>query len=151
LLEGLVFGRIAGEQAGSAARQITESLAPLPISSEVQPSHKTRLDEPDVRNSLRSLMWRNVGMTREATHLSEAIEIIEFWSRYVMDKVFEEPAGWECQNMLTIARTMAASALARQESRGVHYRTDYPQTDDKNWLKHIAFTVTDPLPTPGQP
>ena len=84
-------------------------------------------------------------MEREATHLSGAIEIIEFWSRYVMDKVLDEPDGWECQNMLTVARTMAASALARQESRGVHYRSDFPQTDDKNWRKHISFTVDDSL------
>ena len=89
-------------------------------------------------------------MEREATHLSEAIEIIEFWSRYVMDKVLDEPAGWECQNMLTIARIMATAALDRQESRGVHYRSDFPQTDDENWCKHISFTADDSLSDLGK-
>ena len=145
LLEGLVFGRIAGQQAGQSLQKDNGRLLPLPLRSEVALSHKTRLDIPDVLNSLRSLMWRNVGMEREATHLSEAIEIIEFWSRYVMDKVFDEPTGWECQNMLTTARIMAASALARQESRGVHSRSDFPDTDDEHWKKHISFTVDDPL------
>jgi len=150
LLEGLVFGKLAGEHAAQAARQQTRRLAPLPLGNSITPSHKTRLDVPDVRNSLRSLMWRNVGMTREADRLAEAIEIIEFWSRYVMDKVFDEPQGWECQNMLTVGRTMAAAALARQESRGVHFRSDFPQSDEKNWGKHITFTVNDPLNQLGQ-
>lgn len=150
LLEGLVFGRIAGEQAGKSLQQNNNRLLPLPLHNEVVPSHKTRLDIPDVRNSLRSLMWRNVGMEREATYLSEAIEIIEFWSRYVMDKVFDEPAGWECQNMLTVARTMAATALARKESRGVHYRSDFPQRDDEHWRKHISFTADDSLSELGE-
>ena len=145
LLEGIVFGKIAGQHAAQAAQQQTKRLAPLPLSSAITPSQKTRLDVPDVRNSLRSLMWRNVGMTRDADHLAEAIEIIEFWSRYVMDKVFDDPQGWECQNMLTVARTMAAAALARHESRGVHFRSDFPQTDDQNWRKHITFTADDPL------
>ena len=150
LLEGLVFGRIAGEHAGKSAQQVKQRLVPLPLSNEVVISHKTRLDVPDVRNSLRSLMWRNVGMERDAAHLSDAIEIVEFWSRYVMDKIFDAPAGWECQNMLTIARVMAAAASARQESRGVHYRSDFPQTDDKNWCKRISFTVNDSLAQLGK-
>ena len=145
LLEGLVFGKIAGEHAAQAAQRQTQRLAPLPLKSSITPSHKTSLDIPDVSNSLRSLMWRNVGITREADHLAEAIEIIEFWSRYVMDKVFDDSRGWECQNMLTIARTMAAAALARQESRGAHFRSDFPKSNDKNWRKHITFTINDPL------
>ena len=62
-----------------------------------------------------------------------------------MDKVFDKQQGWECQNMLTVARTMAAAALARNESRGVHFRSDFPQTDDEHWLKRISFTVDDLL------
>ena len=150
MLGNIVFGRAAGQQAGQAAQQENNRLTPLPLSNEVALSHKTRLDVPDVLNSLRSLMWRNVGMTRDAGHLAEAIEIIEFWSRYVMDKTFDEPDGWECQNMLTIARTMAAAALARRESRGVHYRSDFPDTDNNNWLRHISFTVDDPLSQLGK-
>ena len=74
---------------------------------------------------------------RELMLLSETQEIINFWQRYVMDKVFDSPHGWECQNMLTACLLMAQSAYQRQESRGVHFRKDFPQTDDKNYKKHI--------------
>jgi hypothetical protein len=56
-------------------------------------------------------------------------EIIEVWGHYVMDKVFDDRPGWETQNMLTVARLITAAAIRRTESRGVHFRTDYPQTD----------------------
>jgi L-aspartate oxidase len=104
---------------------------------EIPPSDRSRLDTDDVRNSLRALMWRNVGITRQAKPLEEAQEIIRFWQRYVMDKVFENPFGWECQNMLTVALLMAQAALVRNESRGVHYRGDYPERDDANFAKHF--------------
>ena len=78
-------------------------------------------------------MWRNVGITRKAQPLVEAQEIIRFWHRYVMDKVFDAPEGWECQNMLTAALLIAHAAGLRKESRGVHYRMDDTQTDDKHF------------------
>jgi L-aspartate oxidase len=84
-------------------------------------------------------MWRNVGIIRWAKPLAEAQEIIRFWMRYVMDKVFDGPEGWECQNMLTVALLMAQAAERRCESRGVHYRQDYPDTNDKNFLEHIEL------------
>jgi L-aspartate oxidase len=93
-----------------------------------------------VRNSLRALMWRNVGITRKAQPLVEAQEIIGFWQRYVMDKMFDSPDGWECQNMLTTSLLMARSAQQRKESRGVHYRSDHPETDDAHFKKHIEIT-----------
>jgi len=98
------------------------------------------LDADDVRNSLRSLMWRNVGITRSDQPLTEAREIIRFWQRYVMDKIFDSPEGWECQNMLTVCQLMAQSAQQRQESRGVHFRRDFPETDDKHFKKHIEIS-----------
>jgi L-aspartate oxidase len=105
----------------------------------VPSSGRTRLDTVDVLNSLRSLMWRNVGITRTERPLAEAREIIGFWQRYVMDKAFDCPSGWECQNMLTVAMLMAQSATLRQESRGVHYRMDYPKTNDKTFRHHIEM------------
>lgn len=137
LLEGLVFGKIAGQIAAKEINTTNGSQKPLKIKYQIPTSDRSRLDTADVRNSLRSLMWRNVGITRNEKHLTEAIEIIGFWQRYVMDKPFEDRQGWECQNMLTIALLMAKSALTRKESRGVHYRRDYPETNDKNFNKHI--------------
>jgi L-aspartate oxidase len=127
LLEGLVFGRIAGQAA--IAAQTAGPREPI-IKYEIPHSDRSRLDATDVRNSLRAIMWRNAGITRKAQPLKEAQEIISFWQRYVMDKTFDSPQGWELQNMLTVCLLIAQSALARKESRGVHFRSDYPDTDD---------------------
>jgi L-aspartate oxidase len=139
LLEGLVFGKIAGNVASQSTETGTGHVKRSLIKYKIPHSDRTRLDADDVRNSLRALMWRNLGIARWAQSLSETQEIIGFWQRYVMDKIFDSPHGWECQNMLTACLLMAQSAYKRQESRGVHFRTDFPQTDDKNFKKHIEI------------
>lgn len=143
LLEGLVFGKIAGRAAAGDLQRRDPHLHHQSFVVDIPPSDRSRLDTEDVRNSLRALMWRNVGITRQENHLIEAQEIIRFWQRYVMDKVFETPFGWECQNMLTVALLMARSAQFRNESRGVHFRQDYPEKDDKNFSKHIELSRAD--------
>ena len=137
LLEGLVFGKIAGEAASKDTETGTVYVKHPLIKYRIPHSDRTRLDADDVRNSLRALMWRNLGIVRWEQLLGETQEIISFWQRYVMDKIFDSPHGWECQNMLTVCFLMAQSAYQRRESRGVHFRKDFPQTDDKNFKKHI--------------
>jgi len=140
LLEGLVFGKIAGQEVLKNPKATAAHLKRPIIKHQIPHSDRTRLDTADVRNSLRALMWRNVGITRLDQPLSEAREIIRFWQRYVMDKIFDSPSGWECQNMLTASLLIAQSAQNRRESRGVHYRRDFPDTDDKNFKKHIEIS-----------
>ncbi|MHC4834377.1 MAG: L-aspartate oxidase [Planctomycetota bacterium] len=137
LLEGLVFGKIAGQSAVSVVNGTKPQYYPMGV--DVPLSDRSRLDAEDVRNSLRALMWRNVGITRSEKPLTEAAEIISFWQRYVMDQVFGAPFGWECQNMLTVAGLMAHAANKRKESRGVHDRKDHPDRDDNNFAKHIEL------------
>ncbi len=139
LLEGLVFGRIAGRQAVRQCKQNNGIVGLRKFRHDIPQSDRSRLDTADVLNSLRSLMWRNVGIIRFAKPLSEAQEIISFWQRYVLDKVFDSPQGWECQNMLTVCLMMAKAAQMRTESRGVHFRDDFPQADDKKFKTHIEF------------
>ncbi|AQQ70645.1 L-aspartate oxidase [Limihaloglobus sulfuriphilus] len=127
LVEGLVFGQIAGKNAASDIDSAGIEAKRTRVNYHVPVSQRTVLDTADVRNSLRALMWRNIGITRHEKALQEAREIILFWQRYVMDKVFDDYEGWECQNMLTVAMLMAESAQKRKESRGVHYRRDYPE------------------------
>jgi RNA polymerase sigma-70 factor (ECF subfamily) len=82
---------------------------PLNFDYKVPASVRTELDVADVKSSLRSVMWRKVGIERHDDRLAETREIIAFWSRYVMDKTFHPSAGgeanatagWELQNMLT--------------------------------------------------
>lgn len=140
LLEGLVFGKLAGRFASQSSGADTSHIRHPPIKYQIPHSDRTRLDTADIGNSLRALMWRNVGITRKEQPLKEAQEIIKFWQRYVMDKVFDSPQGWECQNMLTTSLFVAQAAHQRRESRGVHFRSDFPQTDDKNFKKHIEIS-----------
>ena len=141
LLEGLVFGKIAGQSACQGVKKAGVANIKHPqIKYQIPHSDRTRLDTTDIRNSLRALMWRNVGITRKAKPLIEAQEIIRFWQRYVMDKIFDGPAGWECQNMLTISLLIAQAAQRRQESRGVHFRSDFANTDDEHFKKHIEIS-----------
>ena len=137
LLEGLVFGKTAGQAATQSTKATAAHLKHAIIRYQIPHSDRTRLDAADVRNSLRALMWRNVGITRWEQPLSEVQEIIRFWQRYVMDKIFDSFEGWECQNMLTVCLLVAQSAQKRQESRGVHFRRDFPDTDDEHFKKHI--------------
>lgn len=142
LLEGLVYGRRAGRAAAEAAGRNGRLIRPPAISHLLPQSPRTELDLPDVLNSLRSIMSRNAAVERSADRLHETIEIIRFWGRYVMDKVFDEPVAWETQNLLTLALCIATAAEARAESRGVHYRTDFPETDP-NWRVHIDLLRSD--------
>jgi L-aspartate oxidase len=138
LLEGLVFGWNAGRAAGEAAR--SGGARPRLASNGPQASRRgATIDLQDMENSLRSLMWRQVGIEREARALTESEERVDFWSSYVMDREFGSPAGWQVQNMLSVAKLITFSARMRTESRGAHHRSDFPDRDDLNWSRHLII------------
>ncbi|MEL7483160.1 MAG: L-aspartate oxidase [Planctomycetota bacterium] len=126
LLEGLVVGAAAGDEAGRTAASMGIQ-PPASIVSDIRPSDHGELDLGDVRSSLRSAMWRNVGIRRTGSKLRDASEMLDFWGRYTLDKIFDDPEGWEVQNLLLVARLTARSALWREESRGCHARDDAPE------------------------
>ena len=144
LLEGLVYGARAAEDiAGSLLGDPGPLRLELPaLPSPPPPPHREPLDLADIRNSLRALMWRKVGIVRDAAGLAEAAEQVDFWGRYALDQSFDDPAGWTLQNLLTIARLAIAAAADRVESRGVHTRRDFPATDPA-WARHIDFVRKD--------
>lgn len=139
LLEGLVFGAHAGEGASRAALAMPDDFRALPLENPAVGDSIEPLDLDDIRNSLKSLMWRSVGVRREAADLTAALESVNHWCDYVLGRQFADPAGWQLQNMLSIARLMISAAAAREESRGVHLRVDFPQLDNAHWQKHLAF------------
>jgi L-aspartate oxidase len=157
LLEGLAFGARAGTHAGRDAK-VGAVHFPLSLEHHLPHSTKTELDLTDVKSSLRSVMWRNVGVERVGERLNETREIITFWSRYVMDKIFHPKslevagatAGWELQNMLTVCALITSAAYTRTESRGAHYRVDYPARDDARWRMHLLWRrpMETPIPEP---
>jgi L-aspartate oxidase len=138
LLEGLVYGAHAGAGASAAALKETDSFRAIPLENPAAEPHQEPLDLADIRNSLKSLMWRAAGVRRNGPQLADAGETIRRWCRYVLSRQFTDPSGWELQNMLTVSSLMVEAALAREESRGVHLRTDFPQTDDANWRRHLT-------------
>ena len=127
LLEGLVYGAHAGDGASAAALEQPKTYEVIPLENPPIEPPTEPLDLADIRNSLKSLMWRAAGVRRAGPQLAEADETIDRWCRYVLARQFADPAGWELQNMLTVASLMVEAALERTESRGVHLRSDFPE------------------------
>jgi L-aspartate oxidase len=129
----LVFGARCGEAASAAAAAEPDSFAAVPLENAPTAPPGEQLDLQDIRNSLKSLVWRYAGVRRNAAGLRDAARTIDGWQRYALAQQFSHAEGWELQNMLTVARVMIAAALRREESRGVHLRTDFPRQDDANF------------------
>ncbi len=103
-------------------------------------------------NELRDIMWENVGIFRDEKKLEEAVRKISDLRKrsvnmYVTDKssnynteVFN---AFETRNMLDVAFAISSAALNRKETRGAHYRDDYPKRDDDNWMKHTLAYLGD--------
>ena len=115
-----------------------DTLTALPLGSRFEPETEDTLDVADITNSLRSEMVRHMGVSRDRAGLEQAERDVGFWCRYVLPREFHDRAGWELQNLLTIARLMIHSALVREESRGVHFRSDFPERDDAKWQHHVV-------------
>ncbi|MEE2972573.1 MAG: L-aspartate oxidase [Planctomycetota bacterium] len=133
LLEGLVFGA----RAGRAAATVEDGGRRPRLVAEAPQRRAGELDLVDVRASLRSAMWRNVGIVRDGAKLRDALEMVDFWGRYCLDKTFDGREGWEMQGMLVAARLVIRGALARTESRGTHRRRDHPETDAAQRVRYV--------------
>ncbi len=140
LIEGLVYGTSCGRGAAEAVRAMPRDLTALPLRSAVPEAEPdARLDVADLTAALRALMVRKMGIVRDRARLLEAKEDLRFWCRYALSREFDGKAGWELQNLLTVARLRIAAALARDESRGTHFRSDFPKRDDTQWgLRHVT-------------
>jgi L-aspartate oxidase len=125
LLEGLVFGARAGAGASQAAAAEQDTFRAVPLENVAVEPPSEPLDLVDIRNSLKSLMWRSAGVRRNGPPLAEAAATIRRWCRYGLTRQLNNPDGWELQNMLTIASLMVDAALARE--------------DDARWRRHLSF------------
>jgi L-aspartate oxidase len=139
LLEGLVYGAYAGAGASQQALTMTDDFRALPLENPAVEAVDEALDLADIRNSLKALMWRAAGVRRSGEMLRDAQQQVQQWQRYVLSRQFDDPDGWELQNMLTICGVVIEAALAREESRGTHQRIDFPATDDAHWNRHLTF------------
>lgn len=138
LLEAVVFGKTAGEGASEVAKRMSNDFTVFPIRHErVAAPRSVPLDVDDIRNSVKSLMQRDVGVIRDRDGLREAQDTIENWQKYVCSYEFNHTRGWELQNMLTVSWLIAHSALLREETRGGHSRSDFPQ-QNVDWRRYTV-------------
>ena len=136
LLEGLVFGARAGKAMGeemSGRRLPRLALAHNLVSGgEGELFHREAV--------VQSLMWDRVGIERTGTELREALETLMSWD-YSLARLRLERRNLEIASTLILARLITYAALQREESRGAHFRTDFPRKQAA-WQKHQEVTET---------
>ena len=148
LLEGLVFGARSGQammQDAPAGKRHAGALpgspAPLPSNSTTTPNNSSKAaakPSPTCATlmKIRDVMWRDVGILRSGKELTEGIEQLQALELPKSEKPGR--AAHELRNLQTLALLIARSALAREESRGSHYRSDFPYRNDEDLGKHSA-------------
>lgn len=161
LLEAVVFGKIAGLSASEyvqesqgedrAARLVNEAAAQLKERINQWLSKESRGNVYQLFHRLKKIMMEKVGIFREKGPLAEALEEIgELRHRYhqlalrsdCLQYCQELVTMMEFEYMLDIAEVITKGALAREETRGSHFRLDFPRRDDQNWLKHTIAEFT---------
>jgi len=159
LLDAVVFG----ERAGKVALEYAKTVSHAPVNESHEKTKVLELFEDifqqdggecynDIRNEMKTIMTENCGVFRDADRLKVCIETIQnLRQRYKKGKVTDKGKVFnteiyeiiELGNMLGMAEVIATAALARNESRGGHHRTDFPKRDDQNFLKHSLVHSTD--------
>lgn len=141
LLEGIVFGdrivRVMKEtmyRPTVQPRQVIEAVQGF----ESLPSPKG-IGPQEAVEMVRETMWDKVGIIRSEEGLVQALKAVEEIKRNLIPRE-DQLAYYEAVNMLTVARVIIQGALWRRESRGAHFRSDYPERDDIKWRKHLAFS-----------
>lgn len=142
MLEGLVFG-IRTVQAAIRMRDTPCPPMDAYIASDLPPAPEYSDQEiEDARTELQGAMWKFAGLVRNGDGLRSAIEILDN-----LEAKHGRPAptreAIELANMICTAQLVTRAALTREESRGAHYRTDFPDRDDANWQRHILLRQED--------
>ena len=132
LLEGLVFGARAGKKMRNELKPPAARVAGLPPAAYSNGPLSVPVDASI--NELQTLMWNQVGIVRNANGLKEAVERLKRIEPQVARP--HSRREFEARNLQIAGLLVARSALAREESRGAHYRTDFPDHNDMKFRKH---------------
>lgn len=151
LLETLVFGKRAGQRAAETAAGMklpAASDAPLRrVEAKLKSVMTGRAGDNPAQfgRRIRDIMTEKVGVFREGKELEEAItELMDFKERFPRIRLEQAPLAFnyelmeylDVSSILQLCEIIAKGALRRTESRGAHFRTDFPTRDDANWLAH---------------
>jgi len=159
LADTQVFGKLAGENAAKyAVKNPVPPIDKKQINREIRHANKflkqkKGLRPVEIKDKLTSLMWDKVGIFRTGKEMQEAVTEIERIKKKdlpqlcVMDNKTRYNREWigalEIENMVLVAEMVAKAALMRTESRGAHYRRDYPKIDNQNWFLNIVIEQKD--------
>lgn len=148
LLEGLVFGARAAEAMQQAPQSAALKRDRTLANPESQPNPESRISNLDVAGraldqaAVRNLMWRAVGLFRTGEGLRGALAELDAACRRAQDAVAHGTASdanaWRALNLVTVAQLVTRAALRREESRGAHFRQDFPERNDARWRVHVA-------------
>jgi L-aspartate oxidase len=141
LLESLVFSSMAVHKAKEFLKgKIQEKSQKEKL--EIYKGNRKKIK--NLETELRKSMWEHVGIVRSEEGLKYELEKLEQLEKDVgnLYKTGISVELLELRNMITVGKLITKAALIRKESRGTHYREDYPKTDDKNWLRHIILENT---------
>lgn len=147
LAEGQVFGRRVGMKGAEIAKKTRATT----IQAQMTEEEDRRLDQimknkagfraAKLALELKTIMWTNVGLIRDAKKLAQALKVIKKLQKSAQNTkakdVSELREGLELQEMLKVAEAVVISAIERKESRGAHYRSDYPKMQAR-WQKNIV-------------
>lgn len=138
LLEGLVYGARAGQAATSDARDpVPARLEAAELSWPEESAEPRRVK--DTRRAVQRLMWEKVGILRDGWELKEALKhLMHLGSHFKSPSI--NRAECELVNLITVAELIIISAMAREESRGAHYRSDHPYKNDTKLKKHSLIS-----------
>ena len=162
LIECLVFGKIAGEQISHYDKNNKVDINSIDFDEYiVRPAERyiedvenslNNIDLEYVNNSctkLQSLMTSNVGILRTNELLNKALSELSIIKTQLLSNNSDNPNNFEYSifsyfellNMLDVAETIVSSSLLREESRGSHFRLDFPLRNDKDWLSHVLVQL----------
>ena len=132
LLEGLVYGA----RAGKAMRDEVKETRSIASAQKKAASQNGPVDAgvEELIGQIQDVMWKHAGIVRTSAGMRDAIRMLEELSPRVAHP--RTRRSYEAANLHLASLLVARSALAREESRGAHYRTDFPGHDDKRFLKH---------------
>jgi len=137
LLESVVFSKRLVQRTGARVASSENCQSSAASSLYSLPEREPASSAPPLNlPNLQSLMWDRVGIVRSGESLQQAASILASW-RTCLPQPGDRPS-YELNNLVLSARLMTEAALLREESRGAHFRTDFPQALPE-WQRHIVF------------